>query len=149
MTICMYLFGSHFTSGLALPWTLCLPTIKDPGLKVEKVLNGLDHPTQMAFLGPEDFLVLEKNNGKVLRVLNASVMSKPLVDVNVANKNERGLLGLAVAKNLNTALGRDGGQDNYAIKIFLFYTESDRDGNDNCPKVSNCERRNTKGKSSL
>ncbi len=109
--ISLYLFGSHFTSGLALPRDNMLPTVKDPGLKVEKVLSGLEYPTQMAFLGPEDFLVLEKNNGKVLRVLNASVMSKPLVDLNVANKNERGLLGLAVAKNLNTALGRNGGQD--------------------------------------
>ena len=119
-----------------------LPTVKDPGLKVEKVLSGLEYPTQMAFLGPEDFLVLEKNNGKVLRVLNASVMSKPLVDLNVANKNERGLLGLAVAKNLNTALGRNGGAGSMQSKFFCSIPSQNRDGNDNCPKLSNCERRN-------
>jgi aldose sugar dehydrogenase len=140
--ISLCLFGSHFTSGLALPKDNRFPIVEDPGLKVEKVLNGLEFPTQMAFLGPNDFLVIEKNNGKVLRVLNGSVLSKPLVDVNVANKNERGLLGLAIAKNLNTIRGRNDGQNTYATKIFLFYTYSDRDDNDNCHKLSTCEKRN-------
>ena len=55
----------------------------------------------MAFLSPDDSLVIEKNNGKVLRVLNGTALSKPLIDVKVANKIERGLLGLAVSKNRN------------------------------------------------
>ena len=33
----------------------------DPNLKVELVVNNLDFPTSMAFIGPDDFLILEKN----------------------------------------------------------------------------------------
>jgi hypothetical protein len=37
------------------------PILKNnPGLKVEEVSDGLDFPTSMAFLGPDDILVLEK-----------------------------------------------------------------------------------------
>ena len=42
-----------------------LPTINDPNLKVDVVFKGLQFPTAMAFLGPNDILVLEKNNGTV------------------------------------------------------------------------------------
>ena len=139
MTICIYLLASHFTLGRALPSDISLPIIKDPGLKVEIVLNGLDHPTQMAFLSPDDFLVTEKNNGKVLRVINGTALSKPLIDVKVANKIERGLLGLAVSKNLDSVGDSDDEENKIETKIYLFYTESDKDGNDVCPKVSTCE----------
>ena len=36
------------------------PTIKDTNLKVSTVATGLSSPTSMAFLGPNDILVLEK-----------------------------------------------------------------------------------------
>jgi glucose/arabinose dehydrogenase len=36
------------------------PSVKDPNLKVETVVSGLDLPTSMAFLGPNNFLVLEQ-----------------------------------------------------------------------------------------
>jgi len=41
------------------------PTVRDPGLKVEIVFNGSKFFTTMAFLGTNDILALEKNNGKV------------------------------------------------------------------------------------
>jgi hypothetical protein len=35
------------------------PTLNDPNLKVEQIINrGFDDPTSMAFLGPNDILVL-------------------------------------------------------------------------------------------
>ncbi len=34
--------------------------LSDPKLKTELVASGLDFPTTMAFLGPDDFLILEK-----------------------------------------------------------------------------------------
>ena len=34
--------------------------LSDPKLKIELVASGLDFPTTMAFLGPDDFLILEK-----------------------------------------------------------------------------------------
>lgn len=41
------------------------PTIADPNLNVEVVFRGLDFPTTMAFIGPNDMLVLEKEKGTV------------------------------------------------------------------------------------
>ena len=51
--------------------------------------SGLDTPTTMAFLGPNDILVLEKDKGTVQRVVNGKTLGEPLLDVNVANSVER------------------------------------------------------------
>lgn len=77
------------------------PTISDTTLKVEKVLDGLSFPTGMAFLGPDDILIIEKNNGTVHRIYNGLISKEPLLDINVANQVERGLLGIAIEKNKN------------------------------------------------
>ena len=39
------------------------PIIKDSNLKAEVVFEGLTSPTSMAFVGPHDILVLEKDKG--------------------------------------------------------------------------------------
>jgi aldose sugar dehydrogenase len=102
------------------------PYIKSNNLKVEIVFRGFKFPTSMAFLGPNDILVLEKNNGTVQRIVNGKLLSKPLLDVNVANKNERGLLGIAVAKH-----------NNGTTFVFLYYTEAHtKDGDDITEKSS-------------
>jgi len=73
--------------------------VNDPNLKVEVVAKGLQIPTSMAFLGPDNILVLEKNTGNVLRVLNGEILKTPLLHVNVATPFiEWGLLGIAVSK---------------------------------------------------
>jgi glucose/arabinose dehydrogenase len=102
-----------------------VPTVGDPNLKVELVVGGLKSPTSMAFLGPNDILVLEKNNGTVKRIVNGVMLPKPLLDVNVATWNERGMLGIAVAKNTTTST-------NSTTYVFLYYTESSggKDGDD-------------------
>src|ERR687888_261379 len=105
------------------------PIIADPNLKVELVLRGLKSPTSMAFLGPNDILVLEKNNGTVQRIVNGVMLSKPLLDVNIANKNERGMLGIAVAPKHPS---------NGSTYVFLSYTETKVKGSDDCPKPSYC-----------
>jgi hypothetical protein len=46
-------------------------------------------------------LVLEKDNGTVQRIVNGKMLPEPVLDVIVANKFERGLLGIAVAKHNN------------------------------------------------
>ena len=43
------------------------PIINDPNLKAEVITKGLQNPTSMAFLGPNDILVLEKDQGTVQR----------------------------------------------------------------------------------
>jgi aldose sugar dehydrogenase len=67
------------------------PYISDPKLKLEVVATGFELPTTMAFLGPNDFLMLEKDKGTVLRVIDGKVLDKPLLDVNVANSVKQGL----------------------------------------------------------
>jgi aldose sugar dehydrogenase len=102
--------------------------IKDPNLKVELVFEGLELPTSIAFLGPDDILVLEKDKGTVQRIVNGKMLPEPLLDVNVANKSERGMLGIAVTKN---------GTANNTY-VFVYFTESVQDGNDDCPKDDFC-----------
>jgi uncharacterized repeat protein (TIGR01451 family) len=48
------------------------PTLTDPNLSVAPVVTGLTMPTGMAFLGPQDFLVLEKSTGQVKHVVVGS-----------------------------------------------------------------------------
>src|SRR5215217_7525476 len=86
--------------------------INDPTLKVEEVVRGLDLPTTMAFLGPNDILVLEKDKGTVQRIANGKMLEEPILDVNVNSEDERGLLGIAISKNAT----------NDKTYVFLFYT---------------------------
>ena len=58
-----------------------------------------ENPTGIAFLGPNDILVIEKDMRVVLRMLNGEVFPEPLAKLKVANEVERGLLGIAVSKN--------------------------------------------------
>src|SRR5687768_3720642 len=50
------------------------PTVRDPNLKIETVTKGLMLPTTMAFVGPDDILVLEKNKGTVQRIVNGQML---------------------------------------------------------------------------
>ncbi len=71
------------------------PTMLDPNLTVRTVVDGLNQPTTMAFLGPTDILVLEKATGRVQRVVNGVIQSTVL-DLAVNSASERGLLGIAL-----------------------------------------------------
>jgi uncharacterized repeat protein (TIGR01451 family) len=71
------------------------PILLDQNLAVKTVVGGLDQPTTMAFLGPSEFLVLERATGKVQRVANGQLQSVAL-DLAVNNNSERGLLGIAL-----------------------------------------------------
>jgi hypothetical protein len=51
----------------------------------------------MAFLGLDDILVLEKDKGTVQRIVNGQILLEPLLDVNVANTGEGGMLGIDIA----------------------------------------------------
>ena len=89
------------------------PTIKDLNLNVETVATGLALPTTMAFIGPNDILVLEKNKGTVQRIVNGQMLAEPLLRVNVSSEVERGMLGIATSQDNQT------GKSN----VFLYYTE--------------------------
>ena len=94
-------------------------TIKvyDPKLNIDLVTITYV-PTTMDFLGPNDLLVLEKDNGTVPRVVNGNSLSESLLDVNVATEGERGMLGIAVAKDQNNS-----NQNDHPRSVLLYYTE--------------------------
>jgi aldose sugar dehydrogenase len=98
-------------------------TLLDPNLKLELVTSGLDFPTTMAFLGQDDFLILEKS-GTVKRVINGQVLDKPLLQVDVSIKDERGLLGIAISDKKENSNDTSSSPTNKDItnNVFLYYT---------------------------
>jgi aldose sugar dehydrogenase len=91
--------------------------IDDNDLAVEEVVTGLVRPTTMAFLGPDDILVLEKDNGKVQRIVNGNTLPEPVLDVHVSTTGERGMLGIAISKSLEKL-------SQIPPHVFLYFTES-------------------------
>ena len=83
------------------------PVIKYPNLKAEVVFKGLSYPTGMAFLDQDDILVIEKDTGIVRRIVNGTMLQKPLLDVNVATQGHRGMLGIAVSNISSSSLDRE------------------------------------------
>src|ERR687887_524971 len=104
------LFGTLKVNPSSLPPPEA-PTMLDPSLSVSTVVSGLDQPTSMAFLGPNDFFVLEKATGKVQRVANGVVHTVLPLPVN--SFSERGLLGIALQPNFAQTHG-----------VYLYWTQS-------------------------
>lgn len=88
-------------------------TLADPKLHVREVVSGLSTPTAMAFIGLRDILVLQKNDGRVRRVINGVLQSGAVLDVAVDTASERGLLGIAVHPNFPAT-----------PSVYLYYTQS-------------------------
>ena len=105
-----YVYAAAFSS-------INKPVINDPNLKVELIFKRLNVTTTMAFLGPNDILVLEKDTGNVLRIVNGALSSPALVHVNAATEDERGMLGVAVAKQ-----NKSGTSSGFSTFVFLYYT---------------------------
>jgi glucose/arabinose dehydrogenase len=150
----------YYLDYLSLQPASAAPSLRDPNLKVEVVAEGLSFPTTMAFLGPDDILVLEKNNGTVQRILNGTLLADPVLDVNVANKYERGMLGIAVLSKEQQQQQQKQGQETgitsvnntntnstnntnaNATYVYLYYTETDVEGSDVCPAPGYCVSQN-------
>jgi len=71
------------------------PQMLDPRLGVRTAVAGLNMPIGLAFLGANDMFVIEKDSGRVQRVVNGTVTGTVL-DLGVNNNSERGLLGIAL-----------------------------------------------------
>jgi len=112
--------------------------ISDPNLKLELLTSGLDFPTTMAFLGPNDFLILEKDTGLVKRVINGKTIETPLLQIEVSKKDERGLLGVAVSDRKTPNPTDDSLLNNNDIthNVFLYAVQCEGKG-----KTQNCENR--------
>ena len=105
------LFGKLTVNSSSLPPPQG-PMMVDPNLTVSTVVSGLNQPTSMAFLGPGDFLILEKASGKVQHVVNGAVAGTAL-DLAVNSASERGLLGIALQPDFAHTRG-----------VYLYWTES-------------------------
>jgi aldose sugar dehydrogenase len=92
---------------------LSAQTLTDPSLKVERLVSGLNTPTTMAFIGPDDILVLQKNTGKVRRIIGGVLQPGHVLDVAVDRASERGLLGIAVHPQFPST-----------PSVYLYFTES-------------------------
>jgi glucose/arabinose dehydrogenase len=88
------------------------PTLTDSNLTVTAVVTGLSQPTGLAFLGPNDFLVIEKASGQVKRVING-IVTATVLDLPVNSNSERGLLGIALHPNFPNN-----------PSVYLYWTES-------------------------
>ena len=137
----IFIYGTNYAQAELCTKKQCkTPSVNDPSLKLEIVyqanetqdykykgsnnVNLLSPVTKMAFLGNNDILMLNKNDGKVVRIVNKTLVSQPLIDLDVANKWERGLLGIAISRN------------HEKVHVFLYYTESKAsDGSDMCPTI--------------
>jgi glucose/arabinose dehydrogenase len=89
------------------------PTLKDPNLQVETIVEGLSLPTSMTFIDNNNILVLEKEKGTVRLVSNGILQEEPVLEVDVNSMSERGLLGIAMMNN---------------DTVFLYYTEPTQNG---------------------
>ena len=102
------------------------PTLKDPNLSVTEIASGLALPTTMAFIGVDDILVLQKNNGMVRRVIAGVLQPSAVLDVAVDSDSERGMLGIAVHPNFPTS-----------PFVYLYYTESSTSGDSSGSAAAN------------
>ncbi len=67
----------------------------DEALGVEIAASGFEQPTGMAFIGEDQYFVIEKGTGEVHRVVDGDP-GDPVLDLAVNFFDERGLLGIAV-----------------------------------------------------
>lgn len=126
--ILSFLLGSNSTSvngssdsRKSIDQSESAPTIKVNDLELQKVFEGLNFPTGMAFLGPDDILVLNKNNGTVQRIIDGKILGEPILDVGVSNYVERGMLGIAIDSDKMSTDYKD--SHGNLPRVFLYYTE--------------------------
>ena len=92
-----------------------LPQLNDnSSLRVELVARGLSSPTSMAFLDPQNILILEKNTGSIRRVTNGNLVNEPILQFEVSPQGERGLLGITIDEHPGSGLKH----------VYIYLTES-------------------------
>lgn len=106
----LHRFASLLVLALGLPAAAPSQELDDPSLTLELVTDGLSAPTTMAFVGPDDILVLEKG-GNVRRVTGGVLAPTPVLTLTVNSEEERGALGIAV-------------DTSSPPHVFLYFTES-------------------------
>lgn len=104
--VVLFLVDSNSNNVVAQPFTL------DRHFKVEHVFTGAFKPTNMAFIGHSDIIILDRNEGKVYRIIDGVMNQEPLLDARVATVGYRGMLGIDVKVNEKNKY------------VFLYFTEA-------------------------
>ena len=76
--------------------------IKDSNLIVEEYISGLNLPVMIDFIDDDDgvhMLVIEKDEGTVKIIKDGILISEPILQLEVSNTSEEGLLGILVQNN--------------------------------------------------
>jgi glucose/arabinose dehydrogenase len=102
-------------------------TLDDSDLEVELVTEGLESPTSMAFIGNHgDMLILEKS-GEVILFTNENKSKITLLNLTVDDRNERGLLGVAVLNNNIVDSYTTASPSSIPTFVFFYLTEASKE----------------------
>jgi aldose sugar dehydrogenase len=102
-------------------------TLDDSDLEVELVTEGLESPTSMAFIGNHgDMLILEKS-GEVILFTNENKSKITLLNLTVDDRNERGLLGVAVLNNNIEDSYTTASPSSIPTFVFFYLTEASKE----------------------
>jgi glucose/arabinose dehydrogenase len=124
-----------------------LPVVRDPSLRVEEIGRRLpDSPTSIDFLDSKHILVLLKGHGfvpvnsngvirkqpaaSVYLISNDILQQEPILTIPVNITGERGLLGIAIKKDNQSATNIATpitATNKSKITVFLYYSESEHD----------------------
>jgi glucose/arabinose dehydrogenase len=97
----------------ALAVTCALATTMPEGYRIEPVARGLDDPSALAAAPDGRIFILERLTGEVLVFENGELASTPLLQLDVAQGEQEGLLGIA----LDPDFGANG-------HMYLYYTQA-------------------------
>lgn len=108
-------------------------------ITIDLIAEGLLSPTSMAFVDYNTIMVLEKDTGNVRLISDGQLKEEPILEVNVENKAEQGLLGISIQRNdddtsvistannygENTTIASSNEPSSTFLgySVFLFYTE--------------------------
>ena len=112
LLICLILGATAFVYPSTGDTKSVHPIANDPNFSVELMVDSLNDPVAMDFLGPDDLLVTDRQ-GSVTRIINGTVYKDPLLVVHdISTDDERGMLGIATHTDSNITL------------VFVYFTES-------------------------
>jgi glucose/arabinose dehydrogenase len=97
----------------------------DTRIRIEPVYEGLTFPTAIGFLGPNDMLVLERQNNTIMRIVNGQMLDEPVLDLGNSTKIGSCVCDIAILQNDNNGTS-------YA---FVYYAEANVTENDGKTKL--------------
>jgi aldose sugar dehydrogenase len=86
----------------------------DTRIKIETIYDGLKFPTAIAFLGPDDMLVLQRSDDTIMRIANGQMLDEPVLDLGNTTKVRGCMCGIAILHN-----------DNGTSYAFLYYSHGE------------------------